>query len=87
MGDRASLTCSVVKGDLPLTITWRKDGKLIDPSQHMSIKHVDQYNSILLIENLGSDHTGNYSCCVRNLAAEVENFQSLLVNGNCYYFH
>lgn len=83
MGDRASLTCSVVKGDLPLTITWRKDGRPIDPSQlSMSIKHVDQYNSILVIENLGSDHTGNYSCCVRNLAAEVENSQSLLVNGN-----
>lgn len=66
----------------PLTITWRKDGRPIDPSQHMSIKHVDQYNSILVIENLGSDHTGNYSCCVRNAAAQVENSQSLLVNGN-----
>ncbi|XP_037034782.1 Down syndrome cell adhesion molecule-like protein Dscam2 isoform X7 [Bradysia coprophila] len=80
VGDRASLTCSVVKGDLPLTITWRKDGRPIDPSQHMSIKHVDQYNSILVIENLASHHTGNYSCCVKNLAAEVENSQSLLVN-------
>ncbi|XP_055845691.1 cell adhesion molecule Dscam2 isoform X10 [Episyrphus balteatus] len=80
MGDRASLTCSVVKGDLPITITWRKDNRLIDPSQHMSVKQVDQYNSILVIENLGSDHTGNYSCVVRNLAAEVENSQALLVN-------
>ncbi|XP_032309647.1 Down syndrome cell adhesion molecule-like protein Dscam2 isoform X1 [Drosophila ananassae] len=80
MGDRASLTCSVVKGDLPLTINWRKDGRPIDPTQHMSVKQVDQYNSILVIENLGSDHTGNYSCVVRNSAAEVENSQALLVN-------
>lgn len=81
MGDRASLTCSVVKGDLPLTMSWRKDNRPIDATQHMSVKQVDQYNSILVIENLGSDHTGNYSCVVRNSAAEVENSQSLLVNG------
>lgn len=82
VGDRASLTCSVVKGDLPLTVLWRKDGRSIDPSHHMTIKQVDQYTSILVIENLASDHTGNYSCAVRNPAAEVENTQTLLVNGN-----
>lgn len=87
MGDRASLTCSVVKGDLPLTITWLKDDRRIDPSQHMSVKQVDQYNSILVIENLGSDHTGNYSCVVRNSAAQVENTQALLVNGNRVNFN
>lgn len=81
VGDRASLTCSVIKGDLPLTITWRKDNRIIDASQHISIKQVDHYNSILVIENLGPDHTGNYSCQVRNSAAEVEIAQSLLVNG------
>lgn len=81
VGDRASLTCSVIKGDLPLTITWKKDNRIIDASQHISIKQVDHYNSILVIENLGPDHTGNYSCQTRNSAAEVEIAQSLLVNG------
>lgn len=64
VGDRASLTCSVIKGDLPLTITWRKDNRIIDASQQISIKQVDHYNSILVIENLGPDHTGNYTCSV-----------------------
>lgn len=81
VGDRASLTCSVIKGDLPITITWRKDNRIIDASQHISIKQVDHYNSILVIDNLGPDHTSNYSCKVRNSAAEVEISQSLLVNG------
>lgn len=81
VGDRASLTCSVIKGDLPLTITWRKDNRIIDASQHISIKQVDHYNSILVIENLGPDHTGNFTCSCRNSAAEVEIAQSLLVNG------
>lgn len=81
VGDRASLTCTVIKGDLPLSITWRKDNRIIDATQHISIKQVDQFNSILVIDTLGPDHTGNYSCHVRNLAAEVEISQSLLVNG------
>lgn len=82
VGDRASLTCSVIKGDLPLYITWSKNNnRIIDASQHISIKQVDHYNSILVIENLGPDHTGNYTCQVRNSAAEVEIAQSLLVNG------
>ncbi|XP_058457683.1 cell adhesion molecule Dscam2 isoform X5 [Malaya genurostris] len=80
VGDRASITCSVIKGDVPLTITWRKDGRPIDPSQRMSVTQVDQYNSILVIENLSADHTGNYSCVVRNTASETEGSQALLVN-------
>lgn len=86
VGDRASLTCSVIKGDLPLTITWRKDNRIIDASQHISIKQVDHFNSILVIENLGPDHSGNYTCSTRNSAAEVEISQSLLVNGKEYKF-
>lgn len=82
VGDRASITCSVIKGDIPLTITWKKDGRAIDPSQRMSVTQVDQYNSILVIENLSADHTGNYSCVVRNTASETEGSQALLVNGN-----
>lgn len=81
VGDRTSLTCSVTKGDLPLTISWRKDGRTIDPS-HISITQVDQFTSILLIESLSPDHNGNYSCVVRNLAAEVSHTQQIVVNGN-----
>uniref|UniRef100_A0A1B0DK51 Ig-like domain-containing protein n=1 Tax=Phlebotomus papatasi TaxID=29031 RepID=A0A1B0DK51_PHLPP len=80
VGDRASLTCSVVKGDQPLTISWRKDGRVVDASQRMSVTQVDQYNSILVIDSLSSEHTGNYSCVVRNQAAEVQTSQALLVN-------
>lgn len=81
VGDRASITCSVVKGDTPLTITWRKDGRSLDPAHRVQVTQVDQYNSILVIESLQADHTGNYSCVVSNMAAEVEGTQGLLVNG------
>lgn len=83
VGDRASLTCSVTKGDLPLTISWSKDGRSIDTHQlvSMSVSQVDQYTSILLIESLMPEHNGNYSCVVRNLAAEVSHTHQLVVNG------
>ncbi|KAJ9598443.1 hypothetical protein L9F63_010887, partial [Diploptera punctata] len=80
VGERASLTCSVTKGDLPLTIEWQKDGRPLDSSQRVSITQVDQFNSILLIESLSPDHNGNYSCVARNLAAEVSRTQQLVVN-------
>lgn len=81
MGDRASITCSVIKGDTPLNVKWLKNGVLIDPSQRIVVTQVDQYNSILVIEHLSASHSGNYSCVVSNPAAEVESTQALLVNG------
>lgn len=84
MGDRASLTCSVTKGDQPLTIVWHKDGRLVDHAQQqMSVTQVDTFTSILLIESLSPNHNGNYSCVVKNQAATVSHTQQLVVNGNC----
>ncbi|KAJ8866133.1 hypothetical protein PR048_033657 [Dryococelus australis] len=80
VGERASLTCSVTKGDIPLTMTWLKDGRPLESSRRVSISQVDPFNSILLIESLSPDHNGNYSCVARNLAAEVSRTQQLTVN-------
>ncbi|KAL1516797.1 hypothetical protein ABEB36_000653 [Hypothenemus hampei] len=80
VGDRASLTCSVTKGDLPLTITWTRDGRILTPGSSVSITQVDQFTSILVIESLSPEHNGNYSCVVRNAAAQVAYTQQLAVN-------
>ncbi|XP_039300618.1 LOW QUALITY PROTEIN: Down syndrome cell adhesion molecule-like protein Dscam2, partial [Nilaparvata lugens] len=95
VGDRASLTCSVTKGDLPLTITWLKDGRpmdlqtsgglqnsagLQDTSGGVSVTHVDRFNSILLVESLSPEHNGNYTCVAANPAAQVMHTQRLVVN-------
>ncbi|XP_049818857.1 Down syndrome cell adhesion molecule-like protein Dscam2 isoform X3 [Aethina tumida] len=80
VGDRVSLTCSVNKGDQPLTISWHKDGRSLEGGQLMPITQVDQFTSILVIESLSPEHNGNYSCVVRNLAAEVSHTHQLVVN-------
>ncbi|KAK2583617.1 hypothetical protein KPH14_009555 [Odynerus spinipes] len=80
LGERTTLTCSVTRGDLPLTISWLKDGRSMGPSERVTVTNVDQYNSILMIESLSPDHNGNYSCVARNLAAEVSHTQRLVVH-------
>uniref|UniRef100_A0A8D8Y6J4 Down syndrome cell adhesion molecule homolog n=1 Tax=Cacopsylla melanoneura TaxID=428564 RepID=A0A8D8Y6J4_9HEMI len=81
VGERASLICSVTKGDIPLTIKWLKDGRYLDSSAALSITHVDQFNSMLVIDSVSARHSGNYSCTVRNMAAEETQIQRLIVNG------
>lgn len=81
VGERASLTCSVVKGDLPLTITWSKDGHTFKSKHHSTITQVDQYNSLLVIDSVTPQHSGNYSCLARNPVAEEMITQHLMVNG------
>ncbi|KAL1130463.1 hypothetical protein AAG570_011711 [Ranatra chinensis] len=80
LGERASLTCSVTKGDLPLTVSWLKDGRPLDPKHRLAVQQVDRFNSILLIESLSPEHNGNYSCVARNPAAEAVHTQRLVVN-------
>ncbi|XP_011264853.2 Down syndrome cell adhesion molecule-like protein Dscam2 isoform X8 [Camponotus floridanus] len=80
LGERTTLTCSVTRGDQPLSITWLKDGRSMGPSERVTVTSVDQYNSILMIESLSPDHNGNYSCVARNVAAEVSHTQRLVVH-------
>lgn len=82
VGERASLTCTVIKGDLPLTITWNKDGHPLKSKMHSTITQVDQFNSILVIDSVSPQHNGNYSCVARNPVAEETIMQHLMVNGN-----
>lgn len=82
LGERTTLTCSVTRGDLPLSITWLKDGRSMGPSERVTVTNMDQFNSILMIESLSPDHNGNYSCVARNVAAEVSHTQRLVVHGN-----
>ncbi|KAE9541724.1 hypothetical protein AGLY_003715 [Aphis glycines] len=80
VGERASITCSVISGDLPLTIAWSKDydGGPLGPAA--TVTRVDNYNSVLAFETLGPQHTGNYSCEAGNHAARRVVTQRLIVN-------
>ena len=82
LGERLTLTCAVVKGDLPLIISWTLDGRPIvssigtGPAQppppqqqnQLAVKavQIDSYTSLLSIDSLRPIHSGNYTCSVRH---------------------
>lgn len=80
IGQRVFIPCVVVSGDLPITITWQKDGRPIPASLGVTIDNID-FTSSLRISNLSLMHNGNYTCIARNEAAAVEHQSQLIVRG------
>ncbi|XP_064157717.1 cell adhesion molecule DSCAM isoform X2 [Anguilla rostrata] len=78
IGQRVFIPCVVVSGDLPIYITWHKDGKPIPASLGVTIDNID-FTSSLRISNLSVEHNGNYTCIARNDAATVEHQSQLNV--------
>lgn len=79
---RTRTVCGVSQGDLPLRLTWLKDGESLLPSLAINISNLDQYTSILSITSLSQIHSGNYTCVASNQADEVKFTAMLQVKGN-----
>ncbi|XP_026075902.1 Down syndrome cell adhesion molecule-like isoform X2 [Carassius auratus] len=74
---RVFVPCVVRSGDLPISITWEKDGKPINASLGVTIDNID-FTSSLRISNLQRMHNGTYTCIAQNDAAVVK-YQSQLI--------
>jgi len=85
-GERVTITCTMAKGDTPLTILWLKDGLplgqgRIDDDAKIKVLTFDHFNSMLTIEALELRHVGNYTCQAANPAGMASHSQSVFVNG------
>ncbi|XP_038657399.1 Down syndrome cell adhesion molecule homolog isoform X1 [Scyliorhinus canicula] len=78
IGQRVFIPCVVISGDLPIRITWQKDGRSIPVSLGVTIDKID-FTSSLRISNLSLMHNGNYTCIASNDAAAVEHQSQLIV--------
>uniref|UniRef100_T1IT69 Down syndrome cell adhesion molecule-like protein Dscam2 n=1 Tax=Strigamia maritima TaxID=126957 RepID=T1IT69_STRMM len=74
------VSCVVSRGDLPLSITWLKDGQSISKSKSITLHDFDDYSSILSIDPVTAKHNGNYTCIATNAAASVTYSSPLSVN-------
>lgn len=81
-GDMVSATCSIVKGDFPVEIVWRHNGKDIDSKNpDIVITRINKHMSAISIESVAARHAGEYICVATNRAGNVSHSTILAVNG------
>ncbi|EFN60720.1 Down syndrome cell adhesion molecule-like protein 1 [Camponotus floridanus] len=81
-GDSISVVCAILKGDLPIEITWALNGEPIRPDRSdINILATTRKNSILSIESVAARHAGEYTCSASNKAGATSHSTILAVNG------
>ncbi|XP_048260959.1 Down syndrome cell adhesion molecule-like protein Dscam2 isoform X26 [Bombus terrestris] len=81
-GDSVSVPCSILKGDMPMDISWAFNGVPIDTSKDASITitRISKHLSTLIIDGVSARHAGEYACSASNLAGSVSRSATLTVN-------
>uniref|UniRef100_A0AAR5PML2 Down syndrome cell adhesion molecule-like protein Dscam2 n=1 Tax=Dendroctonus ponderosae TaxID=77166 RepID=A0AAR5PML2_DENPD len=80
-GESASLSCSVVKGDLPIKISWFHNNENIESGNDgIVISRVSKKLSTLSIDNVYEGHSGTYQCVAGNVAGNASFSAELHVN-------
>ncbi|KAG1671033.1 Down syndrome cell adhesion molecule-like protein Dscam2 [Nymphon striatum] len=65
LGESVLMTCNVISGSDPLTITWKVDNSKIDIGKGVEVTSTKLY-SLLQIRRIEWKHRGNYSCIAEN---------------------
>lgn len=66
-GQRLVLVCVVLKGNQPISFSWKKNNLPVLLNDEVRIVHNDEYQESLQIIKLRPDHVGNYTCSAKNL--------------------
>ncbi|XP_066567577.1 cell adhesion molecule DSCAML1 [Amia ocellicauda] len=78
IGQLLYIPCVVSSGDMPIRITWRKDGQVIVSGSGVTIE-TKEFMSSLQISSVSLKHNGNYTCIASNDAATVSRERQLIV--------
>lgn len=82
VGKLMYIACVVSSGDMPIRITWHKDGQLIIPGSASGVGiETKEFMSSLQISKVTLKHNGNYTCIASNAAATVSWERQLIVTG------
>ncbi|CAN7998424.1 unnamed protein product [Ixodes hexagonus] len=83
-GQRSSVMCTVISGDLPINITWSKDDQPITSTNPgtagILVNTVSDYSSTLLFKSLRLDYRGNYTCVAANEAGTVSHSAVMVIH-------
>ncbi|GIY51862.1 titin [Caerostris darwini] len=74
LGDPVDLTCSLRKGNLPITFTWLQNGRVVNNASKHNIKiSITNRRSVFIIEKLDAESVGNYTCkAINNIGFDEE---------------
>ncbi|XP_068899442.1 cell adhesion molecule Dscam1 isoform X36 [Tenebrio molitor] len=79
-GDMAIVNCAVIKGDLPVKIFWKLNGRSVDNVEGVNIMQTKKRVSQLTIDDVQAHHAGEYSCVASNKAGNTSFSSYLRVN-------
>lgn len=81
-GSRAQVACTVHQGDLPLNLTWLKDGGPVHRgSGAAAVTPFNAYSTILAMNNVSRADAGDYTCVATNPVHSAKYTAHLNVNG------
>lgn len=86
-GRRATVTCVVSAGDLPIRISWLKDGIPLPSDLKGSINMVNEYTSTISFGSVSQKHNGNYTCVASNPVASRNQTAIMTVKGKVVKFN
>lgn len=81
VGRDAALTCTVYRGDTPLSIVWTVDGGPVSALPGVRVLAAGSRTSLLTIESVGAAHSGEYTCTASNAVGEAAHSAYLAVKG------
>ena len=80
-GSFAQITCSIIRGDEPLRISWSLQGDVVSSDPAITTTTIGSRTSILIISSVGYRHSGQYTCRAINPAGADTHSAMLRVNG------
>lgn len=69
-------------GDLPLSIFWKINDRIVENNNEVRISQLGSRSSVLTIESIRDNHAGNITCVGKNTAGVANYTVTLVVNGS-----
>lgn len=85
-GEMLSISCTIIKGDLPVYFSWNFNGEPIELDRSDVNIVVSQRVSFLSIDSVAARHAGKYECIARNAAGFDSHTATLSVNGRSHLY-
>ena len=82
-GEEMKLTCKV--SGLKVEVNWKKNGPPVPKNEKVRVSRIGD-SSTLVISNVGSDDSGDYSCEARNPAGYSSSTVKIRVMGRVILF-